>query len=305
MSFIDPTKPIVLVYLAAGVQGRAVVHAALAQGFPVRALVRNLVCAPTFPSGVHVVQGDLDDPISLRAASAGAGCAVLQIPTGSLEVMEAQARNAAEAWGVHGPRPLVLKLASASRPAPCAEPSFVANARVEDVLRQAGLRFASVRPTMYLDNLLKPSACAEIMSNGVFAPPIMTGQCIAWTSADDCARAAITLLERGVSGDHRIAGAHSLDGNALAAQITAGLGHPVVYRAQAIDEFEREVDAAMGEGMGRRIASKFRYFADHPDDAENILARPFTASAELDGFEPTDVQTWVRAHRLDFMNGAG
>ena len=192
----------------------------------------------------------------------------------------------------------------AGRPAPCAEPSFVGNARVEDGLRQAGLRFACVRPTMYLDNLLKPSAGAEIMRDGVFAPPIAVEQRIAWTSADDCARAAILLLERGASGDHRIAGKQSLDGNALAKEIAAGLGRPVAYRAQPIEDFEREVDAALGAGMGRRIASKFRYFAKHPKDAANILARPFAPSAELTGFEPTDVQTWVRDHRRDFMRWA-
>ena len=232
MSVIDRSKPAVLVHLAAGVQGGAVVRPALARGFPVRALVRDRGRAPAFPVGVEVVEADLDDRTSLSAAGTGASFAVLQIPTGPAETMAIRAQNAADAWAVAGRRPLVLKLASASRPASCEEPSFVANARVEEVLRQGGLRFASVRPTMYLDNLLKPSARAEIVADGIFAPPISTTQRIAWTSADDCARAAIMLLERGAVGDHRIAGAQSLDGDELAAQIAAGLHRPVVYRAQ-------------------------------------------------------------------------
>jgi uncharacterized protein YbjT (DUF2867 family) len=301
MSVVDRSKPIVLVHLAAGVQGSAVVRAALSRGFPVRALVRDAARAPTFPAGVEVVQGDLNDPASLRAASAGVGCAVLQIPLGPLTTMAAQARNAADAWGHDCTRPLVLKLASASRPAPCAEPGFVGNAAVEEVLRQAGLRFACVRPTMYLDNLLKPSARAQIMEEGVFAPPIPATLRIAWTSADDCARATLTLLERGAMGDHRIAGMQSLDGDELAAQITAGLGRPVLYRAQAIEGFEREVDAALGEGMGRRIGSKFRYFDAHPHEAEEILSKPFSPRTGLEGFQPTGVRDWVREHRCRFL----
>lgn len=210
MTIFDPSEPIVLVYLAAGVQGSAVVRAALAHGLSVRALVRDRARAPSFPKDrVELAEGDLDDPASLRTASAGVTHTVLQIPTGPVETMADQARNAASASIAAGLRSVVLKLASASRPAPCAEPSFIGNALVEDALRQAGLAFASVRPTMYLDNLLKPSARSEIVGSGLFAPPIAATQRIAWTCVDDCARAAIELLVQGATGDHRIAGARA------------------------------------------------------------------------------------------------
>lgn len=298
-------RPVVLVYLAAGVQGHAVVRAALARGFAVRALVRDLSRAPRWPAqGIEWVEADLDDADSLRAASLGVGHAVLQFPTGPVDTMVAQARHAAAASVAAGLRSIVLKLASASRPMPCAEPSFVGNAGVEAALRQAGLPFAVVRPTLYLDNLLKPSARQEMLEQGRFSPPIAAGQRIAWTSADDCARAAITLLERGARGEHRVAGLQSLDGHEFAAQLSAGLGRPVACEAQAIDAFEREVDAAMGAGMGRRIASKFRYFSSHPDEAEAILAKPFEPDAALHDFRPTDVQTWVRRHRHALLGAA-
>jgi uncharacterized protein YbjT (DUF2867 family) len=302
MTVTVPPRPLVLVYLAAGVQGSAAVRAALARGLAVRALVRERARAPLFPADrVEFAEGDLDDLASLQAASAGVTHAVLQIPTGPVEAMAAQARNAASASITAGLRSVVLRLASASRSAPCAEPSFVGNAQVEDALRQAGLVFASVRPTMYLDNLLKPSVRSEIVDSGIFAPPLADAQRIAWTCVDDCARAAIDLLVQGATGDHRIAGPESLSGDELAARISVGLGRRIAYRAQPVDAFEREVDAAIGEGMGRRVASKFRYFASHPDEANSILARPFEPHAGLAGFEPTDVATWVRRHRHAFI----
>ena len=302
MTTPDFSKPIVLVYLAAGVQGRAVVQAALARGYRVRAMVRNLARAPKVPSvDVEWIQADLDDADSLREASLGVNHAVLHVPTGPLDTMASQAHNAAIASAAAGLRSVVLKLASASRPAPCSEPSFVGNALVEDALRSAGLAFATVRPTMYLDNLLKPSARQEIVETGIFAPPIAASQRIAWTSVDDCARAALVLLDRGATGDHRIAGSQSLDGDELAACIAAGLGRPVSYRAQPISVFEREIEAAMGAGMGRRVASKFRYFEARPEDADLILAGPYEPQDGLEDFQPTDVRTWVHLHRRDFL----
>jgi len=218
--------------------------------------------------------------------------------------MRAHVENALSASRSCGLTSVILKLASASRRAPCEEPSFVANAMIEDRVRQSGLPFAIVRPTMYLDNLLKPSARQEIVEQGVFMPPIAASQRIAWTSAEDCAEAAVMLLERGVyGGDHRVAGPDSLTGDELANRIGAGLGRSVSYRAQPLGEFERDVDAAMGPGVGRRVASKFYYFARHQDEAEAILAAPFARLPGLEHFQTRDVETWVRRHREDFLTG--
>ncbi|OCI91940.1 nucleoside-diphosphate sugar epimerase [Rhizobium sp. AC27/96] len=304
MFAVDKYQPI-LIYLASGVQGGAVVHAALQRGFKVRALVRDRTRAPALAAlGVELAEGDLRDPASLRAASTGIAHAVLQIPIGSQEDMRIQAENAVSASLASGLTSIILKLASASRPAPCEEPSFVANAMIEEVARRSGLPFAIVRPTMYLDNLLKPSARADIVEHGIFAPPIAASQRIAWTSTDDCARAAVTLLERGVdTGDHRIAGPESVSGDELALRIGAGLGRDVIYRHQQLDEFERDVDAAMGSGTGRRVGSKFRFFAAHREEAEAILSGAFKPQPSLEDFQPTGIEEWVRQHRAEFCDG--
>ncbi|WP_018389891.1 SDR family oxidoreductase [Ancylobacter sp. FA202] len=289
----------ILVFLAGGVQGGAVVHAAYRRGYPVRRLVRT-PHSPEHP-GIETLQGDLDDPESLALACAGVAHLVLQVPTGAPADMVARARAAVDAARRAGVRSLVLKLASASRPSPCAEPSFVANAAVEAVVRAAGIPAAIVRPTLYLDNLLKPSARADIVNYGIFAPPIAAEQRIAWTSAEDCAEAAVLLLERDAyGGDHRIAGTASVTGHELVGLLSRGVGKPIDYRAQPIDEFEEEVDRSMGSGAGRRIASKFRYFAEHPDEAADILARPYQPSPALAGFTPTSIQEWISRHARRF-----
>ncbi|WP_244507708.1 SDR family oxidoreductase [Methylobacterium phyllostachyos] len=306
MSILDPSRPI-LVYLANGVQGRAVVRAALRRNLRVRALVRDPARAAALAgSGVELVQGDLHDAASLRRVSAGLAHAVLQIPTGPAQVMGSAAANALAAASACGFESLILKLASASRPSPCPEPSFVASYAVEDLVRRSGLPFAIVRPTLYLDNLLKPSARKDIAEAGLFAPPIPAAQRIAWTSADDCAEAALTLLERGAyGGDHRLAGPESVTGDTFAARVAAGLGRPLVYRAQSLEAFEREIDAAMGAGSGSVVASKFRYFAGHPEEAQSILADPFAPRPGLEGFRPTGITEWVRAHRQALLGTAG
>lgn len=286
----------ILVFLANGVRGGAVVRAAQKRGFPVRMLVRQTGTGLDLRD-VETVRGDLNDPASLVTACAGVAHAVLQIPIDAEPVMVRQAEAAVAAARRGGVRTLILKLASASRPFPCDEPSFAANAAVERVVRASGIPSAIVRPSLYLDNLLKPSAQADLIERGVFAPPIATRQRIAWTCADDCAEAAMLLLERGAyGGDHRIAGAHSVTGDEFARHLSTAWGRSIAYQAQDIAEFEREVDAAIGPGVGRRVASKFRYFARHPDQADRILADPFEPSPPLADFVPTSIEDWARRH---------
>lgn len=302
MSITDPTRPI-LVYLANGVQGAAVVRAALRRALKVRALVRNRArCQALNLPGVELVEGDVADVDSLRAASTGVAHAILQIPIGSDDAMRVQVENALSASTACGLTSIILKLPSASRPAPCEEPSFVSNAMIEASVRRSGIPFAVVRPTMYLDNLLKPSARSEIVKDGVFAPPIREAQRIAWTCADDCAEAAITLLATGAyGGDHRIAGSESITGKELMARISAGLGLSVRYREQSPAEFESEIARTMGFDVGRRIASKFRFFAAHQAEADTILATPFETQPGLENFRPMRIEAWARQYRGAFF----
>lgn len=284
-----PVSGPILVFLGNSIRGSAIVRAARQRGHVARALIRTRLS----DSSGDAVIGDLNDPASLAVAARGCAHAVLQVPTGEEMTMVRQGENAIKALRHTGMRSIVLMLASASRPAPCAEPSFVANHAIEALARDGGIRSAVVRPTMYLDNLLKPSARADIAERGIFSPPIAGGQRIAWTSADDCALAAIMMIEQDCDGDRLVTGPERVTGDELAERLSAGLGKPILYRAEPLDRFEREANAAMGEGIGRRVASKFRYFHEHPDDADRILAT-VQEPGSIPGFTPTSIEAWMR-----------
>lgn len=287
----------ILVFLANGVQGSAVVRAARQRGHVARALMR---ARPDHATDRDAVIADLDDPASLRVAAHGCAHAVLQIPAGAQPRMMAQAQAALDALLAAGTRSLVLKLGSASRPAPCPNASFVANAAIEALFRHAGIPFAVVRPTMYLDNLLKPSARTDIIDRALVSPPIARDQRIAWTCVDDAAHAAILLLEQGRhGGDHLVCGPQAFTGDELAEQLSIGLARQIAFRAEPVALFEHDVAMAMGADMAARIAARFRYFAEHRDDADRMLGASPTP-LRLPGFHPISIAEWARRHRSLF-----
>ncbi|MBB4000484.1 hypothetical protein [Aureimonas pseudogalii] len=51
--------------------------------------------------------------------------------------------------------------------------------------------------------------------------------------------------------------------------------------------------------MRRTIASKFRYFRDHPDDADRILAGSWDP-VTLPGLKSTTIGAWARQRREAF-----
>jgi hypothetical protein len=83
--------------------------------------------------------------------------------------------------------------------------------------------------------------------------------------------------------------------------VSAGLGRRIVYCPQPLDEFESDVEAAMGPGTGRRVASKFRFFASHRHEAKAMLSGPFEPRLGLEDFRPTGIEEWGRRHRTDFQ----
>jgi len=290
---------LVLVYLANGVQGGAVARAALAQGLRVRAIVRNATAADALrASGAEIASGDLRDRAFLDSAYAGVARVVLQLPVAERGAALEMATHAIAAARAAKVKALVLKLPSASRAAPCIEQSFVVSAAIETLVRGSGLPHAVVRPTLYLENLLKPGVRCEIAGHGVIEMPVAIDQRIAWTSVEDCADAALRVQANG--GDYRIAGPVGVTGEELASLFSIFIGRRVRFRSQSVEAFEAEVSEAMGRTTARTVAAKFRYFRDQAADADAILARPFKAQSGLEGFVPQTIAQWLARHAPAF-----
>jgi uncharacterized protein YbjT (DUF2867 family) len=292
----------ILIYLANGVQGGAVVRQALKRGYSVRALVRDPEKSEgLWDIGARLCAGDLEDPASLDAAHQGIDTVVLQMPPGAPPRIAALMDNAIAAIRAGGARGVIVKMASANPTTRPDEPGFAANRIIEDKMRDAGLPFSIIRPTMYLDNLLRPEMRAAILGKGALVLPIPVAQQIAWTSVDDSARAALTLLDNDAFGhDCLISGPESVDGEGLAHAFSQALSRDVEFQSLPLDALERQVDSAMGAGVGKRVSAKLRFFEAHPDEADRMLSPPFQSCRALGGFVPTAIQVWASDHRSSF-----
>ena len=86
-----------------------------------------------------------------------------------------------------------------------------------------------------------------------------------------------------------------MDGVDLAAAFSRALGRTIRFISLPLNEFEQGVDAALGDGVGRRVSAIFRFIQSHPDDRD-FVSRAFTSAPGLEGFRPMSVNTWVKLH---------
>ncbi len=145
----------VLVTGGTGFVGPHVVHALRARDLPVRALVRDRRRAGRLASwGVELVEGDITDPTSLRAACAGAEAVVhlVAIIKGSRadfeRIMAQGTRNLVAAAQDAGVRRIVLASAlGLDERSKDAVPYYAAKWEMERVVRESGLEHVILRPS--------------------------------------------------------------------------------------------------------------------------------------------------------------
>ncbi|MGB6199642.1 MAG: NmrA family NAD(P)-binding protein [Candidatus Acidiferrales bacterium] len=292
----------ILVYLANGVQGGAVARQAISRGYAVRSFVRNPGKSDDLRKpGVEIVSGDLRDRDSLNESHHGMVYIVMQMPLGAPTQMVPLIDNAIGAIQMSGAKRVIVKMGSGKPAIETNVPAFVLNQIIEEKMRASRIPFSIIRPTMYLDNFLRLDIRERISRDGVIVYPLAAHQKIAWTSTDDAANAALTLLETGSFGCDCVAsGPNAVDGDGLARAFSIALKREIKFQSLPLNTFEQALDLRMGAGMGKRVSATLRFIEDYPDEASKFLAQPFSPSPQLQQFHPTTIENWVTEHSLLF-----
>lgn len=272
----------ILVTGATGQIGRQVVRHLVQRGAHVRALVRNPAKA-AFPKEVDVVQGDLLDPDSLRAACAGVSTLFLLNAVAADEFTQALvALNLAKEAGVE--RVVYLSVIHSDLYANV--PHFAAKYGVERAIEALGFSATILRPAYFMDNDV--TIRDVVRAYGVYPMPIGAKGLAMIDTRDIAEIAAIELLRREEgsadlpSTRYNLVGPDTLDGGAAAAIWSEALGRPIAYGGDGTAAFEQNLRHAMPAWMAydMRVMSE-RFIGDgmlpeagDVERLEALLGRP-------------------------------
>lgn len=277
---------------ATGGQGGATARHLLAEGWQVRALVRN----ETKPEvdalrrrGAEIVVADLDDLDQVRAAVAGAH-GVFSVQTilggGGLEAEVRQGMNLAHAAGDTGVAHFVYTSVG------CAHrntgiPHFESKWEIERCIRKIGLPATILRPGFFMDNFVNFGMIAMVDDRvrlRLGLQPHVGLQLISTESIGLVAAAAFDRPEVFIGRQLEIAG-DELTGPQMADVFGAVSGMNAYFEQKAIDEIEK--------AQGPDIAEMYRFF-NHSGFRADIPALR-ALHPKLDGLE--SLSAWLRRIR--------
>jgi len=272
----------ILVIGATGRVGGHLVDQLVRRGASVRVLTRDPSKA-SFPARVEIVQGDLLDIDSLRAAFTGIRTFFLLNAVAGDEFTQALiALNAARDAGVT--RVVYLSVIHGDRYVNV--PHFAGKYGVERMLEAMGFSATILRPAYFMDN--DQSVKDVITGHGVYPMPIGTKGLAMIDAADIGEIAAIELLARDGADAQapleriNLVGPDTLTGERVAAIWSAVLGRPVAYGGDDTAAFEANQQGVMPAWMAydmRLMAERFLTDGMVPDagDVERLtrlLGRP-------------------------------
>jgi len=279
----------ILVTGATGRVGRQVVDQLVKRGAPVRVLTRD-PSKVEFPAGVEVVQGDLLDIGSLRAAFDGiSSLFLLNAVTGDEFTQAILTLNLAREAGVE--RVVYLSVIHADRFVNV--PHFAVKYGAERMLQQMGFSATILRPTYFIDN--DHTIKDVVLQHGVYPMPI-GGKGLAMIDTRDIAElAAIELIRRDQAPATlptetiNLVGPDALTGADAAAIWSEALGRPVVYGGDDPAGFEQNAAGFLPKWMAyemRLMAERFVSDGMLPEagDAERLtrmLGRPLRSYREF------------------------
>jgi uncharacterized protein YbjT (DUF2867 family) len=268
---------VVVISGATGQQGGATARALAGKGFTIRALTRtpDSDAAKALKAlGAEIVQADLDDEASLRAALKGAwgAYAVQNTWTAGVDGEEAQGHRFAKVAREAGVEHYVYaSVASADRQTGI--PHFENKFRVENTVR--GLAFPSyaiIRPVFFMENLVSPSFLNGDTLVSALDPKTVLQMIAVQDIGQYGALAFIDPrfedLELDIAGD-------ALTLPQAAASLARAMGRPIEYTQIPMSEVRKNSeDFALMLEWFERVG----YDADIPGNANTYGIRPTTLS---------------------------
>jgi len=256
----------VLVIGATGFQGRAVVDALLEKKYRVKALVTKQERA-MLPPEVEITLGDLNDVESLKNAFKNVDYVSLVFPLifNTVQLM-VFARNTIETYRSSAVKRIVFNTSLPLGGGGQGYVAFDSKLAIEKLFDVARLPYISLRPPIYLDNILAPWSIPLIMNKGTLAYPIASGQQVAWLSHRNLALFTVEAIEQPelVGKKINISGPELLTGEDIADALSKELGRAIQYLPVTPDEFELQLADTFGQSTAQEIANIYRVAESNP-----------------------------------------
>lgn len=130
---------------------------------------------------------------------------------------------------------------------------------VLDYLKNSGVDYVIIEPTIYMENMMGPFCAPFITNEKKLAYPTPEAMPIGWIASRDVSAFVVEAIynENLIADGFKISGLENLKGNDLAAAFSKGTGEEIVYYPQKPKEFGDILKPMVGEAGANSVAAYY------------------------------------------------
>lgn len=130
---------------------------------------------------------------------------------------------------------------------------------VQDYLKNSGVDYVIIEPTIYMENMMGPFCAPFITNEKKLAYPTPEAMPIGWIASRDVSAFVVeAIYNEDLKADNfKISGLENLKGNDLASAFSNGVGEEIVYYPQKPQEFGDILKPMVGEAGANSVAAYY------------------------------------------------
>lgn len=174
---------------------------------------------------------------------------------------------------------------------------------IKDYLKNSGLNYVIIEPTIYMENMMGPFCAPFIKTEKKLAYPTPEAMSIGWIASRDVSAFVVEAIYNTElkSDTFQISGTENLSGNALAEQFSKGVGKKIIYYTQPSKEFGEILKPFVGEAGAAGVSS---YYESLQSAAEYPLKFNANMSEILEKLpvKMTSLENWAKENKNYFLD---
>jgi uncharacterized protein YbjT (DUF2867 family) len=211
------------------------------------------------------------------------------------------ARNVIDAAVNNKVKLLVWNSSGFVLPGKVGNPSMDVRIDIARYLKESGVPYIIIQPSVYAENLLGPWTAPFVKSDQTVMYPTPEEMPIGWIATKDVAAfVAEAIYSPDLAGQSfRVSGVENLTGYQLAEKFSLGLNKAIKYRQMPPKDFGKILDGLFGEGAGRGAEAMYQEITEtksYPIMYTNTLQEVLQKLP----VKMTGIDQWVAENRRAF-----
>ena len=212
-------------------------------------------------AGATPILANMSDAATMQEITKNIDAIALLIPVSLPNPLDGlqYAKNVIDAAKANGVNKIVWNTSGWLAPQKIGIPGEDVKLDIRDYLKNSGLNYVIIEPTIYMENMLGPFCAPFLKNEKKLAYPTPEAMPIGWIASRDVSAFVVEAIYNTQlkSDTFQISGLENLRGNDLAEQFSKGVGEKIIYYTQPSKEFGDMLKPFVGEAGAAGVTAYY------------------------------------------------